>query len=141
MTTTKQDHQTSGTPRRDAHLLSGRGLVFRIAEEVNSLRNDLEHTSGGRAAKTLAKTEGLRVTLVLIKKGFELNPEATAGGASLEVLSGRLRVQVEGLPWEVGVGELIVLADNLRERVTAVDETAFLLTVAWPAARAPGIRR
>ena len=34
---------------------------------------------------------------------------------------------------EVSAGELIVLADNLRERITALEETAFLLTVAWPA--------
>jgi len=75
----------------------------------------------------------LRVTLVLINKDVEMNPEATAGGASIEVIAGRLRVQAEGEPWEVGVGQLIVLADNLRERITALEETAFLLTVAWPA--------
>ena len=28
---------------------------------------------------------------------------------------------------------LIVLAENLREPVTAIDEAAFLVTVAWPA--------
>ena len=132
-TTNKQEHETSGTTRREAHQMSGRGLVFRVAEEIDSLRHDLEHTSGGRAAKTLAKTEGLRVTLVLIKKDVEVNPEATAGGASIEVLAGRLRVQAGGEPWDLGVGELIVLADNLRERITAVEDTAFLLTVAWPA--------
>ena len=73
------------------------------------------------------------MTLVLIKKDVEVNPEATAGGASIEVLAGRLRVQAGGEPWNVGLGELIVLADNLRERITALEETAFLLTVAWPA--------
>jgi hypothetical protein len=41
---------------------------------------------------------------------------------------GGLRVQLETLS-----DELIVLADNLRERVAAVEEAAFLLTVAWPA--------
>jgi len=132
MTTTKHEHETSGTARRGAHELSGRGCVFHIAEEVSALRHDLEHTSGGRAAKTLAKTAGLRVTLVLIKKDFGLNPEAAAGGASLEVVSGRLRVQAGGEPWEVATGELIVLADNLREPIVALEETAFLLTVAWP---------
>ncbi len=131
--TNKREHATSGTARRQAHQMSGRGLVFRVAEEVASLRHDLEHTSGGRAAKTLAKTEGLRVTLILIKKDVALNPEATAGGASLEVVAGRLRVHAGGEPWDVGPGELIVLADNLREPVTALEETAFLLTVAWPA--------
>ena len=48
-------------------------------------------------------------------------------------MSGRLRIQAEGLPWEVGAGELIALPDNLREPITALEETAFLLTVAWPA--------
>ena len=113
--------------------MSGRGAVFQLADEVERLRHDLEHTSGGRAARTLAKTEGLRVTLVLIKKDCSLNPEAMAGGASLEVLVGRLRVHAGGAPWDVGAGQLIVLADNLREPVTALAETAFLLTVAWPA--------
>jgi len=56
-----------------------------------------------------------------------------ARGASLEVLVGRLRVHAGGAPWDVGAGQLIVLADNLREPVTALAETAFLLTVAWPA--------
>jgi len=132
-TTNKQDHETSGTTRREAHQMSGRGLVFQVAEELDSLREDLEHTSGGRAARTLAKTQGLRVTLVLMKKDVELNPEATAGGASIQVISGRLRVHVADDPSDVGGGELIVLADNLRERITALEETAFVLTVAWPA--------
>jgi quercetin dioxygenase-like cupin family protein len=131
--TVKHEHETSGTARRGAHQLSGRRHVFHVAQEVDSLRHDLEHTSGGRAAKTLVKTEGLRVTLVLIKQDFELNPEPLAGGASLEVLAGRLRVHAGGEPWDVGAGDLIVFADNVRERVTALDETAFLLTIAWPA--------
>jgi quercetin dioxygenase-like cupin family protein len=130
--TNKQEHGTSGTALREAHQMSGRGVVFHVTDELRSLQHDLEHTSGGRAAKTLAKTEGLRVTLVLIKQGFGLNPEAIAGGASLEVFAGRLQVNAGGQPWEVGPGELIVLADNLREPITALEETAFLLTVAWP---------
>jgi hypothetical protein len=40
------------------------------------------------------------------------------------------RMQAGGEPWDVGLGERIVLANNLWERITAVEETAFLLTVA-----------
>jgi len=94
---------------------------------------ELDHTSGGRAAKTLAKTDGLRVTLVLLKRASTLNPESTAGGASLHVLEGRVRVQAEGEQWDLGPHDLIVLGDNLREPVTAMEEAAFLVTVAWPA--------
>ncbi|TME92864.1 MAG: hypothetical protein E6I52_25080 [Chloroflexi bacterium] len=61
-------------------------------------------------------TDGLRVTLVLPTSGATLNPESTAGGASLHVLKGRVRVQAEDERW-----------------VTAMEEAAFLVTVAWPA--------
>ena len=76
---------------------------------------------------------GLRVTLVLLTSGATLNPESTAGGASLHVLDGRVRVQAEGERWDLGPGDLIVLGENLREPVTAMEEAAFLVTVAWPA--------
>ena len=130
---TSHSRQTSGTTRRAARQMSGRGHVFELTDEVRSLRGELDHTSGGRAAKTLAKTDGLRVTLVLLKRASTLNPESTAGGASLHVLEGRVRVQAEGKQWDLGPHDLIVLGDNLREPVTAMEEAAFLLTVAWPA--------
>jgi len=131
--TTSHSRQTSGTTRRAGRQMSGRGHVFALADEVRTLRSELEHTSGGRAAKTLAKTDGLRVTLVLLRSGATLNPESTAGGASLHVIEGRLRVQAEGDQWDLGPRDLIVLEENLREPVTAIDQAAFLLTVAWPA--------
>jgi quercetin dioxygenase-like cupin family protein len=84
-------------------------------------------------AKTLAKTDGVRVTLVLLSQAATLNPESTAGGATIQVLDGRLRVQSEGQHWDLGPQELIVLDDNLREPLTAIEESAFLVTVAWPA--------
>jgi hypothetical protein len=43
---------------------------------------------------------GLRVTLVLLTSGATLNPESTAGGASLHVLDDRVRVQAEGQRWQ-----------------------------------------
>ena len=69
--TTSHSRQTSGTTRRAARQMSGRGQVFELTDEVRSLRGELDHTSGGRAAKT----DGLRVTLVLLTSGATLNPE------------------------------------------------------------------
>jgi quercetin dioxygenase-like cupin family protein len=131
--TTIHSRQTSGTTHRAARQMSGRGHVFALADEVRTLRGELDHTSGGRAAKTLAKTDGLRVTLVLLTIGATLKPESTAGGASLHVLEGRVRVQAAGQHRDLGPGDLIVLGENLREPVTAIEEAAFIVTVAWPA--------
>ena len=132
MTSSTRTHQTSGTARRPAHQMSGQGAIFRLADEIADLRTDLEHTSGARAARTFAKSAGLRVTLVLLNAGATLNPEATAGGASVQVIQGRLRVQSSGEWSELGPGEVVVFGQNLREPVTAIVETAFLVTVAWP---------
>jgi quercetin dioxygenase-like cupin family protein len=131
--TTSHNRQTSGTVHRPARMMSGRGQVFALNDELQNLRGELHRTSGGRAAKTLAKTDGVRVTLVLLSQAATLNPESTAGGATIQVLQGRLRVQSEGEHCDLGPHELIVLDDNLREPLTAIDESAFLVTVAWPA--------
>ena len=56
--TTSHSRQTSGTMHRAARQMSGRGHVFALSDELRSLQGELEHTSGGRAAKTLAKTDG-----------------------------------------------------------------------------------
>jgi hypothetical protein len=42
--TNTHEHHTSGTALRSAHQMSGRGLVFHVAEELNGLRVDLERT-------------------------------------------------------------------------------------------------
>jgi quercetin dioxygenase-like cupin family protein len=125
-------HATTGTERRPAHSLSGEGLVFRLADEIEALRQDLSRASGHRSAKTLAKAGGLRVTLVVLDADAILSPEGRAGGASLQVLDGRLRVQTDGEVHVLGPGEIVVLAQNLREPIQAAERSAFLITVAWP---------
>jgi quercetin dioxygenase-like cupin family protein len=125
-------HMTSGTDRRPARTLSGVGLVFRMNDEIQELRQDISRSSGQRSAKTLAKEAGLRVTMVYLEANATISPEASDGGATLQVLEGRLRVQVDGAIHELGVGELIVFDQNLREPVQAVEPSAFLITVYWP---------
>jgi quercetin dioxygenase-like cupin family protein len=125
-------HSTTGTDRRPSHALSGDGLVFCLADEIDALRQDLSRASGQRSAKTLSKTRGLRLTLVVLEANAAMAPEAIVGGASLQVLEGRLLVQVDGQVHELGPGQVAVLAENLHEPIQAVERSAFLVTVAWP---------
>src|SRR6266542_3301164 len=97
-------HATTGTARRASHVLSGAGLVFRLNDEIDALQRDLASASGRRSAKTLAKTGGLRMTLVLLDSGATLDPEATAGGASVHVLEGHVRMQIDGQVRDAGAG-------------------------------------
>ncbi len=125
-------HTTTGTERRAKHALSGSGLTFNLREEIEALRQDLSRSSGHRSAKTLAKTRGLRVTLVVLEATGTMAPESSAGGASLQVLEGRLRVQTDGAIHEVGPGQVVIVAENLHEPIQAAEQSAFLVTVAWP---------
>ena len=59
-------------------------------------------------------------------------PESIAGGASLQVLDGNLRVQMDGQIHELGPGQVAILAENLHEPIQAGERSAFLVTVAWP---------
>ncbi len=126
-------HTTSGSSRRPARSLTGQGLSFHLSTEVDQLRGDASWTSGGRASKTLAKTGELRVTLVLLRSGVPLDPQAAAGAATLQLLDGRLRIALDGQQHEVAPGELLLLPNNLQEPIIATEDASFLLTVAWPA--------
>ena len=79
-------HTTNGSASRAARSLSGH-LTYTLATEIESLKHDLVHTSGKRAAKTLAKAHNLRVTLITLAAGATLDPHAIAGGAALHLLS------------------------------------------------------
>ncbi|MBV8717092.1 MAG: hypothetical protein JOZ65_18680, partial [Chloroflexi bacterium] len=125
-------HMTTGTERRAARPLSGEGLTFGLSNEIQELRQDLSRSSGQRSAKTLAKSGGLRVTMVYLDANQTIAPEGSAGGATLQVLEGRLRVQVDGAIQELKAGELMVLEQNLHEPIQAADRSAFLITVYWP---------
>ena len=125
-------HMTSGTDRRAARSLSGEGLAFRFSEEIQDLRKDLARSSGQRSAKTLAKAGGLRVTLVYLEANATISPEASAGGATVQVIEGRLRMQTDGSIQELGPGELMILEQNLRQPIQAAERSAFLVTVIWP---------
>jgi quercetin dioxygenase-like cupin family protein len=125
-------HMTSGTDRREARPLSGDGLTFRFSDEIQELHQDMSRASGQRSAKTLAKAGALRVTMVSLDANATLSPESANGGATVQVLEGRLRIQINGTMRELGPGELMVLESNLREPIQAAERSVFLATVAWP---------
>jgi quercetin dioxygenase-like cupin family protein len=127
-----QGHVTTGTERRPSHDLSGVGLAFNLSDEFAALRQDLTRSSGNRSAKTLAKSGSLRLTLIVLEANATMEPESVAGGASLQVLDGHLRVQMDGQMHELRTGQVAVFGENLREPIQAIEQSAFIVTVAWP---------
>ena len=55
--TTRHNRHSSGTALRAPRQMSGRAAVFNLHENVGCLNGELDGLSGGRAARTLAKTD------------------------------------------------------------------------------------
>ncbi len=126
-----EEHTTSGSPRREAHSVSGEGLRYSLDQERRELESQRGQTSAGRTSKTLAKTGTLRVTLIDLRAGTTVDPRATAGAATIQVLQGRVSLGAVGQDVQAGAGELVILDQNLRDPLRAEEDSMLLVTIAW----------
>lgn len=85
----------------------------------------------GRRSETLLKTPSLRVVLVTMRAGTELHDHVAPGPITLQPLQGRFMLILEGGEREVAVGTLMTLEGDTRHAVRAIEDGAFLLTIAW----------
>ena len=90
-------------------------------------------TPSGRRSETLLKTPTLRVVLVTLRAGAELHEHTAPGVVTIQALEGRFAVTVEGDEREMAAGAFIALDANVRHAVRAIEDGAFLLTIAWTA--------
>jgi quercetin dioxygenase-like cupin family protein len=56
----------------------------------------------------------------------------TDGRVSVQVISGHVQLRASGRTFNLRAGGLLALDPAIRHDVTAVDESAVLLTIAWP---------
>src|SRR5258708_40157138 len=83
-------------------------------------------------AKTLFKKHDFRVVLISMEPGAHMKEHHADGTISVQVLKGRIRMNVGGKAHELTAGNLFTLAASIRHEVEAVDDSAFLLTISWP---------
>ena len=108
-------------------------LHFNVAEEIENLRKEESWRLGtGRASKTLAKYSDFRLVLVAMKAGTMMREHRTEGQISIHAVLGHVRVTLENEVADLPAGELLVLDCGVPHGVEAVQESAFLLTIAWP---------
>jgi quercetin dioxygenase-like cupin family protein len=89
--------------------------------------------ASGRRSETLVKTKDLRVVLVTMRAGTTLQEHSAPGTTTMQPLSGRFVFTAEGVDREIAPGDLISAAPGVRHVVQAIEDGAFLLTLAWHA--------
>ena len=88
--------------------------------------------ASGRRAETLLKTPHLRLVLVTMRAGAELNEHAAPGPIVVQPLRGRFSFTVLGEARELAPGTLLSVESGVRHGVRAIEDGAFLLTIGWP---------
>ena len=90
-------------------------------------------TASGRRAETLIKTEGLRVVLVTMRAGISLHDHTAPGPITIHALTGRFTATYGDQERELSPGDVVSLAPGIMHAVKALEDGAFLLTIAWGA--------
>ena len=87
----------------------------------------------GRSSETLVKYEDFRIVLVRMKPGSYLSHHRAEGPISIQAIQGKIRVHLpEDRVEELEPGDLLTLGRSLEHNVEAMEESAFLLTIALP---------
>ena len=125
--------QTSGSAQRAAREVSEPVMVLDVPREVELLRREPAWAQGDRNAKTLVKEPDLRVVLTVLKQGASLREHRVPGTATVQVLSGRARLHLASRQVDVSTGGVVSLERDLPHDLEALEESAVLISIAWPA--------
>jgi quercetin dioxygenase-like cupin family protein len=117
------------------------GIAYDIASVAEEMRHEgaYDHQEG-HAARTLVRTQDLRVVLVVLREGARLAEHSVGATAIIQVVSGQVRLRlprVAGQPEErfeaLSAGRLLVLDAGLEHDLEALADSVVLLTLGWPA--------
>ena len=86
----------------------------------------------GHYARTLFKKSDFRVVLLCMESGARLKEHHADGAISVQVLKGSIRFTTQGEPHDLKQGNVLMLAASIKHEVEALEESSFLLTIAWP---------
>ena len=130
MTNTAERPSRSGAVRPPGPL-GNPMLTFDLNAEIKQLREE-NAWQGGRDSKTLVKNEDFRIVLTVLKGDALLREHIATGRISVQVLSGHIQMHVQDKVFDLPAGHLLALDRAVPHDVKALEDSAFLLTIAWP---------
>jgi quercetin dioxygenase-like cupin family protein len=120
-------------PDRTGRQLHGLMETFELNQVINWLRDEAEYGNKGHNALTLVKNPTLRLVMISMPRGARLHARRAPGPMTLIMLRGNIRFTLEphGLneQSELEEQQMIVLEESRQYEITALQESAFLLTI------------
>jgi quercetin dioxygenase-like cupin family protein len=72
------------------------------------------------------------VVLTVLTSNARLHEHKAIGKISVQAIAGRIRMHVQDKVFDLLAGHLVALERALPHDVEALEDSAFLLTIAWP---------
>lgn len=111
--------------------MSGPYLEFDLVAELEQLHREAEWETG-QTGKTLVKYDDLRVLLTALKAHKRIPGHQTEARISIQTVAGHIRVRAQRRTFNLPSGSLLALDQGITHEVEALEDSAFLLTIAWP---------
>ena len=109
----------------------GPWLAFDLGEQIEQLRQE-PYWQSGHNSKTIAHYPDLRIVITAIQAGTTIREHKTAGRLTVQILQGHLRMHANGREFDLPAGRILVVDQEVPYDLQAVEDSALLLTVAWP---------
>ena len=101
------------------------GAVFDFASLTQELREEESYAREGHTARTLLRAPDLRIILVVVRAGGTISEHHAQVTATVQVLAGKLRLQLPDRTVQLEVGQLLALGPGLEHvRRQPLDERA-----------------
>lgn len=133
-------HEKSQHRRPHPQPMAASFLEFDLARELDELHCEPQPASG-QNAKTLVKHDDFRIVLIALRAQTRTGEHETEGRISVHTLRGRIRVRALGRTFDLLPGSLLALDQGLTHDVEALEDSAILLTIAWPGRGGRGLRK
>jgi quercetin dioxygenase-like cupin family protein len=109
-------------------------MEFDLPAEIHRLKAEVTWSTG-QNARTLVKYDNFRVVLIALAAEARMPDHKTEGRITIHVLSGHIRLKASARTFDLRMGGVLALDHGVAHDVLALEESALLLTIAWPGAR------
>ncbi len=104
--------------------------IFDLAHHLERMKSEKAWKDGTRNAVTLLNDEKMRIVLILMRKDAEIKGHRVDFPISVQVIEGEINFQDGIKSHSLKKGQLLALQAEITHGITAVQESAFLLTMA-----------
>ena len=124
----KSNEATSQRPR-GSRILDATLVDINLNVLTTQVRNEQVWKDNDRNALTVFKSNGMRIVLIALHKGAQMDTHTADGMISVQVLEGKMSFTTGERSIEMGKGQMLAMHKGVPHQVLAMEETIFLLTL------------